>query len=235
LKKAVFFDWFNTLAIYHPPREELQSKAVREFGFNVSAEKLKPALLEADKMIFDENARSPMRLRSQEEQARVYTRYQIQLLKYLDIDLSNDLDTVAKILRRANELYSDIAFALFDDVIPVMKDLKKRALIIGLITNLEIDMKPICAGLGLEPYLDFIVTSGEAGSDKPQPEIFLLALKNACADASEAVHVGDQYKIDAAGARGVGIDPVIIDRYDMYPEITDCPRIKTLVELYDFI
>ena len=233
--KAVFFDWFNTLAVYYPPREELQSQAIREFGFNVTSEQVRPALLNADNLVFDENAKYPMRLRSKEEQIEVYVRYETLLLKDIGIDLSDEAPTVAKIFKRAEELYGNIGFALYDDVIPVMTKLREKDLKIGLITNLEIDMKPICSELGLDPYLDFIVTSGEAGSDKPQPEIFLLALKKAGVDASEAVHVGDQYKIDAVGAMNAGIKPVIIDRNDMYPDITECPRIQTLDELFSII
>jgi putative hydrolase of the HAD superfamily len=235
LLKAVFFDWFNTLAVYHPPREELQSQAIREFGFSVSTEQVKPALLNADKLVFDENAKYPMRLRNKKEQTEVYTQYETLLLKYIGIDLSDELATVTKIFKRVEELYGDIGFVLYDDVIQVMKKLRDMDLKIGLITNLEIDMKPICSGLGLDPYLDFIITSGEAGSDKPQPEIFMLALKKAGVEASEAVHVGDQYKIDAVGAMNAGIKPIIIDRNGLYPDINDCPRIQNLDELFDVI
>ena len=233
--KAVFFDWFNTLAIYYPPREELQSQAIQEFGFSVSAEQVKPALLQADKLVCDENAKYPMRLRSKEEQTEVYIRYETLLLKNIGIDISDETHTAGEIFKRAEELYGNIGFALYDDVIPVMEKLRKEHMIIGLITNLEIDMKPICSELGLDPYLDLIVTSGEAGSDKPQPEIFLHALKKAGVEASEAMHVGDQYKIDAVGAMNAGIKPIIIDRNNMYPDITNCPRIQTLDELFSLI
>ena len=30
--KAVFFDLYHTLVRYEPPREELQSKALKDFG-----------------------------------------------------------------------------------------------------------------------------------------------------------------------------------------------------------
>jgi len=62
-----------------------------------------------------------------------------------------------------------------------------------------------------------------------------LALQRAGVDASEAIHVGDQYKIDVAGARGVGINPILIDRYDLYPEFSDCPRIRNLTELTKYL
>jgi len=73
------------------------------------------------------------------------------------------------------------------------------------------------------------------GADKPEPAIFLAALERAGVNAAEAVHVGDQYKLDVVGARGVGINPILIDRYDLYPEVSDCPRIRSLTELAQYL
>ena len=102
-------------------------------------------------------------------------------------------------------------------------------MILGLISNLIIDK------VGLESYLDFIVTAKEIGADKPQPPIFLAALERAGVDASEAVYVGDQYETDVVGARGVGIEPILIDRYDLMPEVNDCPRIHSLTEVVRYL
>ena len=235
MTKAVFFDWFNTLAVYHPPREELQSQAIQEFGFTVSTEKISSALRIADKIIFNENATAPLRLRSPEERTAIYNRYEEVLLEEVGIDTSDSPELASRIILRANELYQGIGFKLFDDVIPNLRILKERSITTGLITNLENDMNPVCSDLGLEPYLDIIVTSGEAGSDKPQPDIFLLGLEKAGVKPAEAVHVGDQYQTDIIGAAGVGISPVLIDRFDMYPEVTDYPRINNLDELHQYI
>jgi len=76
----------------------------------------------------------------------------------------------------------------------------------------------MCRELGIAEYLDFTVTSAEAGADKPQPPIFLKALELAQVTAAEAVHVGDQYQNDVLGARGVGIAPILLDRADYYAE-----------------
>ena len=229
--KAVFFDWFNTLAQYSPPREELQSQALHEFGIDISGEKLFPALLLADKDFFDEYAVTPMAKRSREEQIRIYTRYEQTLLEKAGVDVPENPETILKILMKAQKLYEGIVFVLFDDVIPSLKGLKEQGLILGLVTNMETEMRPLCKELGLGPYLDFVVTSGEVGADKPQPPIFLEALRRAGVGAAEALHVGDQFKIDAEGARNVGINAVLLDRYDQYPEITEVPRIKSLFEV----
>jgi len=140
-----------------------------------------------------------------------------------------------KIIKKVQQSYKGITFALFDDVLPILKTLKEQGLILGSLTNANQDMAPICRKLGLEPYLDFVVTSGEIGVDKPEAPIFLAALKQAGVKASEAIHVGDQYKLDVVGARGVGITPILIDRHDLYPEVSDCPRIHSLTELTEYL
>ena len=47
--------------------------------------------------------------------------------------------------------------------------------------------------------------------------------------------VGDQYRCDVGGARGVGMKPVLVDRYDLFPEIADCARIRSLAELVNHL
>jgi putative hydrolase of the HAD superfamily len=96
-------------------------------------------------------------------------------------------------------------------------------------------MEPTYAKLGLRPYLNFKVTSAEVGYDKPRPEIFLAALKKADAKPAEALYIGDQYQIDILGAHGVGIKALLIDRNDYFPDITDCPRIRSLNEITQYI
>ncbi len=233
--KAVFFDWFNTLAHYEPPREELQSQALQEFGIHVSPQKIMSGILVADRDFFEENAVSPVRKRSPEEQAEIYTRYQKTILTEAGVDVSSEPNMPAKIMKRVQQLSRGMKFAVFDDVLSTLKTLKGQNYILGLLTNLDRDMEPICRELGLEPYINFAVTSGEVGADKPEPPIFLAALQRSGVKAAEAVHVGDQYKLDVIGARGVGITSILIDRYGQYPDVTDCLRIHSLSGLTEYL
>jgi putative hydrolase of the HAD superfamily len=89
--------------------------------------------------------------------------------------------------------------------------------------------------LGLQPYLNFKVTSAEVGCDKPHPEIFQAALKKAQVKPEEVIYIGDQYDIDIVGARGVGIKALLIDRNDYFPDITDCPRLRSLTEITQYV
>ncbi len=231
--KAVFLDWFNTLARYEPPREELYSRGLAELGIKVPAGELMPAILAADSYFFEENASSPVEKRSPEERAEVYFRYNDLILTRFGIKADKEL--LSKIMKKMQQLYEGVTFVLFDDVLSTLKTLKQQNFILGLLTNLAKDVNSTCRNLGLEPYLDFIVSSGEVGVDKPDPHFFLAALEQAGVSAAEAVHVGDQYKLDVVGARGVGITPILIDRYDLYPEVSDCPRIRRLTEVAKYL
>lgn len=231
--RAVFFDWYNTLAQYEPPREQLQSQALQEFGINASPRELERGLLIADRNYFEESARSPIRERSTEEQAVFYIQYQKTVLTEAGVNVPEEL--LLKMMDRLQQMYRGLTFALFDDVLSTLKELKEQNFTLGLLTNLPSGVDTICENLGVKPYLDFIVTSGEAGADKPNPAIFRLALERADVSAQEAIHVGDQYHLDIIGARGVGISAILLDRFDFYPEVNDCPRIHSLTELARYL
>ncbi len=227
--RAIFFDWFNTLAHYEPPRYELHRRVCRELGFEVSPEAAQRGVLAADRFYFDENIKSPVEKRDPEARKAVWVRYQEMVL--VEAGVKATREQFLKIMARVQELFKGDSWALFDDVLPAMQALKEHQLTLGMLTNAGKELVSKYAELGLEPYLDFVVTSEEAGGDKPLPPIFLMALERAGVAAAEACHVGDQYNIDVAGARGAGISPVLLDRYDQYPDVTDCPRIHALTEL----
>ena len=229
MTKAIFFDWFNTLARFEPPREELYHQVFQQFGIELEPKVIMRGILAADRYFFEENAKMPVEERSAEEQAKVYLHYPKAVLAEAGIKADEELPM--KVLKVAREKAKELTFVLFDDVLSTLKALKERGFILGLLTNATKDMLAIHRKLGLEPYLEFVVTSKEVGADKPKPPIFLAALDRAGVKASEAVHVGDQYQLDVLGAMGVGINPILIDRYDIFPEVSDCPRIQSLTEL----
>ncbi|MDD5191092.1 MAG: HAD-IA family hydrolase [Dehalococcoidales bacterium] len=225
--KAVFFDWFNTLAHYYPSREELESQALQELGFLITPDTLRQALYLADKYYYEEHARLPIGRRSAAEQAGVQIQYQLIVLKHSGIAARDDL--AVKLMKRSREL--TVKFVLYDDVLPALESLRKKNLTVGILSNLQKEINSKCRELGITHLVDFTVTSGEVGAEKPAAPIFLKALALAQVNPTETMHIGDQYVNDVLGARNVGIQPVLLDRDDVSPQITDCPRICGLDEL----
>ena len=231
--KAIFFDWFNTLAHYSPSREQLESQALKELGFFVDPEVMRRALYLADKGYYEEQARFPIGQRSSAEQLKVHTRYQQTVLQACHIPVDDAL--VIKLLKRSRELNDTIKFVLYDDVIPALEAIKRTKVTVGIISNLQTGINSMMSELGIASLVDFTVTSVEVGSEKPLPPIFLKALSLVHVEPGEAIHVGDQYRNDVVGARNAGINPVLLDRDNVYPDIKDCPRILKLAEIDSYI
>ena len=229
--KAAFFDFYNTLATHHPPREEVYVNICSQLGIKAEAKALFQSLSAADMFYRNENSRSPIDKRTMEEKIDFYVKYVTRILSGAGVEVERDiaLQVLAKIREHKWE------FRAYDDTLPTLKELEKRGLILGLISNVAEDMESTYTDLGLQPYLDFKVTSAEVGCDKPRPEIFMAALKKAQVKPEESIYIGDQYDLDIVGARGVGIKALLVDRNNYFPEITDCPRISSLKEMIKYL
>jgi putative hydrolase of the HAD superfamily len=225
--KAVFFDLYQTLVHYQPSQEELEADALKKLGVTTSAAALRLPILTANEFIYNQMAKKPLSQRSREEVMALYAEYQRVVLK--EAGIPADEKIVLRLLGAMQQAKMDLI--LFDDVIPALDDLKKRDLKIGLISNVEQNMSVTLEKLGLASRLDIIVTSQDAGFAKPKPEIFRYALKKAGVKPADAVYVGDQYRVDIVGAKGAGLQGILIDRDNYHQEKLDCVKIKSLKNL----
>jgi HAD superfamily hydrolase (TIGR01549 family) len=222
--KAVFFDWFNTLAYCDPPRERLWSDVCRRMGYDIDEKVILRGIFAADYVLA-----SPPSQSGEKESAEVYLPYPRMIFKEAGIDV--DGATLRRSLELMRQIYTGFTYQLYDDVAPVLKGLSARGRKVGIISNASNDMLKVYDEMGLSPLIDMVVTSEDAGDFKPQPGIFRMALKRAGVEPIEAMHVGDQYEMDTVGALGAGMKAVLLDRYDLYGGYNHQPRINSLTEL----
>ena len=227
MTKAVFFDLYFTLIRYEPPQEQLEANALKEFGINTDPDVFDRPMAVANEFMVQEIALRPLSKRSREETIALYAEFQRIVLREAGIEPDEKL--VLAMLGKMQQFNTKLV--LFDDVIPALRELKSRGLILGLISNVERDLTATINELGLPSWLDIVVTSLEAGFSKPQPEIFEEAMRRAAVQPSEAVYVGDQYQVDCVGAERAGMKGILIDRGGYLQEMTNCPRIQSLGEL----
>ena len=69
---------------------------------------------------------------------------------------------------------------------------------------------------GLADCFTHTIISDEIGINKPQPQIFQIALDRNGVQASEAVMIGDSYSSDIEGAKAAGIDQIWIRNEKIY-------------------
>jgi HAD superfamily hydrolase (TIGR01549 family) len=110
-------------------------------------------------------------------------------------------------------------FELYEDVLPVIEDLRLHELKLGLVSNGIRDLHEFVAHHRLD--VDAIVDSRTHGRVKPHPTIFQAALGQLGVEAGEAVMVGDSLEEDVEGARALGMRAILVDRDDRYPERDD--------------
>jgi HAD superfamily hydrolase (TIGR01509 family) len=117
-----------------------------------------------------------------------------------------------------------------DDVRPTLRSLRERGHKVGLVSNRREVLGPVAETLGLADLFDLTLSAGEAQAWKPAPEIFHLACRRLGLTPAETVYVGDNYYADIEGARGAGLEQVLIDPRSLYPE-PGCARILAIGEL----
>ena len=91
-------------------------------------------------------------------------------------------------------------------ILEFLQELKKRNIRIGVGTDMTayIQYKRI-ESIGVAPYIDFIVTSEEAGAEKPHYHLFELCVEKAGVRPEECAFIGDNVRKDIEGAWESGL------------------------------
>ena len=136
----------------------------------------------------------------------------------------------------AREVYDEWAacqhFFLYDDVVPVLRQLAADGLKLGLISNSHRCLASFQQHFELDGLIAGAVSSAEHGYMKPHTSIFEAALKLVGVTAAESVMVGDSVSHDIEGARRVGMRGVLVQRAGASQQaVADIPVISDLTEL----
>jgi putative hydrolase of the HAD superfamily len=110
-------------------------------------------------------------------------------------------------------------FELFEDVLPVLEELRRAELRIAVVSNGIRDLHAFVAHHRLD--VDAIVDSRSHGRVKPHPTIFQAALAALAVAAEDAVMVGDSLEEDIEGARALGMRAILIDREERHPDVDE--------------
>ncbi len=139
---------------------------------------------------------------------------------------------------RMYDLYWDTLLDVmvpFDNAPSVMRRLKEKGLRIGIGTDMTVVMQlRKLEKLQVLSYVDFIVSSEEAGREKPSREIFDMVLAKAGCMPEECLFVGDHLQKDYRGAESAGMHALWYhpgpDEEEGDPAVN---RIRSLEQVFD--
>ena len=228
--EVVFFDAGETILHPHPSFPELFSSVCRDHGHEISPEDIAPVLYGMVRNFAGvaEEARVDAPSLSAEDSYRFWTYLYSRCLEELGIP---DDSLPAELYK----VFSDLStYRLFDDALPVLKELSSGGYRLGLISNFEGWLEELLVELEVGHIFDVSIISGLEGIEKPDPGIFELALERAGTAPRAAVHIGDSYRMDVEPAIAVGMNAVLLDRSGRHPDV-DCPTIASLHELPEVV
>ena len=131
-------------------------------------------------------------------------------------------------------------FTLREGVLETLDGLRARGLHLGMVSNIDDDQLTHLMALSeIEPYFDSILSSEQAQSCKPDPGIFIEALRRAGCRPDEALFVGDTILADIGGANQAGLRSVLLWHRDDKPPPPGEPRphhvIRRIAELLELV
>lgn len=200
LKKAIFFDFGDTLASTDPPYLIRLALAFRDCGYDVTDNDFESAYLKADyeihKKYIERGTISPLEYREW---------FFPKLCKHLSLE--GEARTIRERIRTA---LKGIGYtrSVLPGAVELIELLKDRGLILGVISNNDGTTREKCEEVGIKHYFDIIADSTNLGFVKPDSRIFQFVLEKLNIPSWEALHIGDLYGSDVLGGRNAGLDVI---------------------------
>lgn len=111
--------------------------------------------------------------------------------------------------------YHNVKFALlrlFPETMSTLIYLKSQGYHLGVISNgITIKQWEKLIRLGLHHFFDEIITSEEAGAEKPDERIFQQALDRMGCKAENSIMIGNKFSEDILGAINIGMDAILVN------------------------
>lgn len=125
---------------------------------------------------------------------------------------------------------------LFPDAREALDGLKQQDVKMGIVSNFSTYLCDFLKQLEIDQYFDFVLTSAAEGVEKPNSDIFQLAI-NRCngAEPCDVLFVGDHPEEDYIPALEHGMFPLLIDRHNRHAARPELKRILRLSQVCDYV
>ncbi|KAK3250943.1 hypothetical protein CYMTET_39703 [Cymbomonas tetramitiformis] len=102
------------------------------------------------------------------------------------------------------------AWQVATGAVSALQKLRNSGVRLAVVSNFDTRLRPLLQSLNVDILFDAIVVSAEVGKEKPDREIFHIALQELQVDdPADALHVGDDRINDKFGAEAAGLDAIL--------------------------
>ena len=231
--KAIFFDLDGTLRHSVPSGGDIFNDHIRALEVPFSeADRLRALRWEMQYWANSPDLLNDLKTHAGED-GQFWIEYTRRRLLALGLSPGQTVDLAPKVSAHMDEAYKPESIVP-DDARRVLPVLKEAGYFLAVISNRNDPYHETLESHGLSEFFQFSLAGGEVNAFKPEPEIFVHALKRANLSAQETVYVGDNYYADVIGSRRAGLHPVLYDPNGLFPD-ADCDRIKSFEGLIPLI
>jgi len=226
ITRAIFFDLGDTLVEIKPEVYADSAQAITAASEqHVSADDLHKAIMAE---WYQRNGEPIQWVKDDETELQYWRAFYRNVLARLGV--SEPSSSLVEMLScRAADPAS---FVCFPDVEEVLRALRERGMILGVISNAFPSAKRIMDRLQLTHRFDLVVLSYEYTCAKPCPEIYQYALGCAGVKPKQALFVDDRAKFIKAAIE-VGMQARLIDREGQCQ--SEHPKIRSMYELLELL
>lgn len=197
MTRAVFFDAGGTLLRTAEPVGVTYARFAEHYGWRAEAEKTEQGFREAWTRRTTGSRRTDTVLGKEGWKKIVEASLQVAGMPD-SFPLENYFHEVYEHFARPD------AWRAFPETEGVLRDLKKKGLQTGLLSNWDGRLRKVLEGFSWAEQLDPILISEEVGTEKPDAGIFRVAEKKGGWQPEECVLIGDDPVSDRGGADSAG-------------------------------
>jgi putative hydrolase of the HAD superfamily len=223
LIRAVFFDAGATLLYPDPPVEEVYARVFADEGARFTPGRLRDALTAT--WIEVQREKPGDRYGGVGGEPDFWRDFLGRVRRRLDGGPLSE-DAFARLARHFRD---PGVWAVYPDVAPVLEALAANGLALAIVSNWDSYLPQLLERRGLAGYFRTVSVSAIEETGKPGAEIFRRTCARVGVSAGETLHVGDSLRDDFEGARGAGLQALLLDRRGEHPDVSD--RIASLAEL----
>ena len=201
--RALLLDFGGTLASERASRASMYAAAGGRFGLAVGEERMGELMRAA-------HAALPVRVGGRFRYGERWFGAFIERIFVRELGLAPErlADLTAELLARFADPSS---FRPTPGAEELLDAARRRGLRAAVVSNWSERLEPLLEGLGLRRRLDAVLASAIEEVEKPDPELFRRALARLGVEARAALHLGNHWVNDVAGARAAGITPIFYD------------------------
>ncbi|KAJ1902253.1 hypothetical protein LPJ66_000140 [Kickxella alabastrina] len=208
--RLVTFDIYNTLYMPAEPVARTYARPLWRHGLNIDEHNVAAAFSCAFKQTHSQlpNYGCKMSMTSRQWWELVIRRTWIDV----GVNLSDHPELKPEIPRLIDYFATGAGYAIFPDVPRVLKHLRRKGIKVGVISNMDESAEHVLKHFGIREYFDFVIKSISVGVEKPDAEIFEMALIAVNIPAYDSLHIGDSYELDYLPATKVGMKALLVRR-----------------------